>query len=298
MKSILLLGSNGFIGKNLYEYLSLEKSKYIIYAPDSTKLDISDELAVETELNNKFYDVIIHSAVYNPRTDNLKKENSELEKNLRMFYNFEKNQHLFGKMIYFGSGAEYDKRKTIVNISETDFDKSIPGGIYGLYKYIIQKSIINSANIYNLRVFGLFGKYENWKQTFISGACCKAVKGIPITIKQDLYFDYLFIEDFCNIVKWFIDHTPSKKHYNIVSGSKIKLTEIAKIVLQVSKKELPIFIAYEGLGKEYTADNSRLLEEIGDFEFTSIYNAISKLYHWYENQKDEIDTYPLLYQNF
>ena len=39
-----------------------------------------------------------------------------------------------------------------------------------------------------------------------------------------------------------------------------------------------IIIKNEGLNKEYTANNSRLLSQIGQFKFTSYSNGINKLY--------------------
>ena len=61
-----------------------------------------------------------------------------------MFFNFERYQSLFGKMLYFGSGAEFDKRNGICSISEEDAGNGIPATDYGLYKYIINKSIQHS----------------------------------------------------------------------------------------------------------------------------------------------------------
>jgi len=257
---ILIVGAGGFVGRNLKEFLGKEKNLYEIYAPASNEFDISDERAVNEQLKKQYYDVIIHAAVYNPRVGSDKDPSKELDKNLRMFFNFERYQSLYDKMLYFGSGAEFDKRGEISMIHEGDAGNGIPNTDYGLYKYIINKSIQHSNNICNLRIFGLFGKYENWKKTFISGACCKALKDLPITIKQNVFFDYLYIDDFCKIIKWFIDHDAKHKEYNVTSGNKIDLLTLADIVKKVSGKELPVYVCKEGLAKEYTASNQQLLE--------------------------------------
>ena len=62
-----------------------------------------------------------------------------LEYNLRMFLNFEKNSHLFGKMYYAGSGAEYDKRYNICSVKEEQEGSTIPIDQYGLMRYTIDK---------------------------------------------------------------------------------------------------------------------------------------------------------------
>ncbi len=292
----MLIGGSGFIGRNLKEFLEKKEDSYEIFAPASGKLDVSDEQAVKEMLEKQYYDVIIHAGVYNPRADATKDPSKELDKNLRMFFNFERYQSLFGKMLYFGSGAEFDKRNGICSISEEDAGNGIPATDYGLYKYIINKSIQHSKNIYNLRIFGLFGRYENWKKAFISGACCKAVKDLPITIRQNVYFDYLYIDDFCRIVEWFICNDVKYKDYNVTSGRRIDLISLANIIKKVSGKELPIYVCREGLANEYTASNQRLLNEMKTFSFTPIEDAIRDLYIWYQNNEKGIDMYSLLYQ--
>jgi len=295
-RKILILGANGFMGRNLKEFLEKEKDLYEIYAPTSREFDIPDEQAVKEQLHKKYYNVILHAAVYNPRVDSNKDPSKELDKNLRMFFNFKRYKSLFGKMLYFGSGAEFDKRGEISMVNEEDAGNGIPVTDYGLYKYIINNSIQHNENIYNLRLFGLFGKYENWKRTFISGACCKALKNLPITIRQNVYFDYLYIDDFCKIVKWFIDHDVKHRAYNVTSGKRIDLLTISNILKEVSQKKLPIYVCKEGLANEYSASNQRLLNEMGSFAFTPMEDAIRKLYVWYKNHEEDIDIYSLLYQ--
>ena len=294
MKNILILGGSGFIGRNLFEFLSKDKS-YTLYAPSSGELDISNELAVKNYLEKQYFDVILHAAVFNPRIKNNADNSKELEKNLRMYYNFERYQHLFGKLFYFGSGAEFDKRGEISMIHEGELGNGIPTSDYGLYKYIINKSIQNSKNIINLRIFGLFGKYENWRNTFISGACCKALKELPITIRQNVYFDYLYIDDFTKIIKWFVNNDVKYNEYNITSGQRIDLISLADIVKKVSEKDVPVYVCMEGLANEYSASNQRLLTEIKGLKFTLVEDAVSDLYKWYYKHEEEIDLISLLY---
>ena len=294
MKKILIIGGSGFIGKNIKEYLLNNKS-YIIDSPSHSELDVLNEQAVFNRLKSCFYDVVIHSGVYNPRLSNLVGED-EVEKNLHIFMNFYKYSNLFGKMIYFGSGAEYNKEYNIVSAEEGKFINGIPNNKYGFYKYVINELINNSKNIYNFRIFGLFGKYENWKKTFISGACCKAIYNLPLTIRQNCYFDYLYINDFLKIIDWSINVDLKKHEYNIVSGRKIDLVSIANIVNKISKKNLPIYVCKDGYANEYTASNERLINEYKDFSLTDIHESINDLYNYYLSIKDEIDIMSLLYQ--
>jgi len=44
-----------------------------------------------------------------------------------MFFNLVRNQSQFGKMIHFGSGAEYDRVQLPPRVREDDFDTRVPG---------------------------------------------------------------------------------------------------------------------------------------------------------------------------
>lgn len=325
MLNILILGGNGFIGKNLKEYFAT-KDDLQVWAPGRSELNCLSEEAVEDYLRSHHFDIVIHGAIFVPHTPEEKVSGRILENDLRMFYNFQKYSDLYGKMFYFGSGAEYDKRTDIKSVKEygksqggkqgrlsdnmpaeeKDIIKEpeeahrIPDTEYGFAKYIIHQQILKSENIYNFRVFGLFGKYENWRTTFISGACCKAVSGLPISIRKNVYFDYLYIDDFCKICDRMMRKELKYHEYNMCSGRKYDLLSLAKIVAGISEqktgKRPEIFVCQEGLAPEYTASNERLLEEIGGYEFLSIEQAVEQLYQWYEQHSDIIEIYPLLYQ--
>lgn len=291
MKKILITGSNGFIGKNLEEQL---KSKYNIYAPKRKELNLLDEKSVERYLNINKFDIVIHSAIQNTLGEAKVFENKALDRNLRMFFNLERCKDQYLKMYYFGSGSEYDRQNYIPQMSEEYFDTFIPKDSYGFSKYIMSKAISNSRNIYNLRLFGVFGKYEKWEHRFISNSICKVINNIPIKIKQNVNFDYLYIDDLCEIMEWFINNTPKHKYYNICTGNKIDLITIAKKIIENSKKDIKLIIEKHGLSREYTGDNSRLINEIGSYKFKPIDESIKELYKYYFSINQSIDYMKLI----
>lgn len=292
MKNILILGSSGFIGRNLKEYFQ-EHTSYHVKAPNHSELDLLQESAVKRYLKANPADVVFHCAVFSTKT--LSDEQYVLKNNLKLFYNLEKHHDLFGKMIYFGSGAEFDKRFDICSVKESDIGKHIPDSPYGLAKYTIGRQIEYSENIYNFRIWGMFGKYEDWQTTFLSGCCCKAVKGYPLSIRQDTVFDYLWIADFCKIAEWAVEHKFLYHTYHLGSGRKVKLSELAELIRKISGKSLDMVICREGVGKEYTADSSRFLEEFGKEYTTPMEVAVADLYHWYEENQNIIDMLKLIY---
>ncbi|MEE1516053.1 MAG: NAD-dependent epimerase/dehydratase family protein [Lachnospiraceae bacterium] len=294
MKKVLLIGGSGFIGRNILEYFK-ESDKYSIIAPSSKELNILDEDKVAKYLQENYFDIVLNFAIYGDGVDKSKDGTKMLEYNLRMFLNFEKNSHFYGKMYYAGSGAEYDKRFDIIDAREEDEGKSIPVDQYGLMRYTVDKIIRASSNIYNLKIFGIFGKYEQWERRFISNCCCRAIKGLPLTIRKNLYFDYLYVEDFCRILEKLMDITPKEHSINVTRGEKVDLYSLAKMVNEISNKDLDIIVCEEGLGNEYTASNKKLMCEIGNFEYTDMKETIGQLYRWYEENEKEITLTKLLY---
>ena len=295
MKKILIVGATGFIGRNLYDFFE-NKGEYETTALKRSDVDLYDEEAVENYLKEHFYDIIFY-CVNDSHVRNTEIGYKDMVYyNLRMVFNFEKCQKYYGKLFYLGSGAEYDKKYDIINVSENKIGEHIPTDEYGLYKYTVNKIIQFTGNWYNLRLFGIFGRYEDWRAKYISGLCCKAIKGLPLTIRQNTLFDYLWIEDFCRIAEILIEKDLVYRDMNIVSGNAVSLVELAELVRKISGKELPVYIAKEGMANIYTASNERMLKQIGDFKYTDIETSVKKLYEWYEDKADSIDIYPLLYQ--
>ena len=206
-----------------------------------------------------------------------------------MFFNIARCSDYFGRMIYFGSGAEFNRGNWIPRMKEDYFDKHVPADQYGFSKYIMTKYTQLSGNIYNLRLFGVFGKYDDWRTRFIPNACCHAVMDMPVRINQNVFFDFLYIDDLVKIVKWFINNEPRKNVYNVCTGKVNDFKTIAKKIIEISGKKLEININTEGLGREYSGDNTLLMNELNGFEFSSIDESIKALYDWYELNKHIID---------
>jgi GDP-L-fucose synthase len=284
---ILITGGNGFIARNLFEQLNRE---YNLVSLKSKDLNLLDSLNVFDYITKNQFDVIIHTATYDAAPKHSTKDPSKvLENNLKMFFNIVRCREYFGKMIYFGSGAEFNRENWIPKMREDYFDQHVPSDQYGFSKYVMTKYTQSNSNIYNLRLFGVFGKYDDWRTRFISNACCHAVFSQPIRINQNVFFDFLYIDDLVKIVRWFIANKPQKNVYNISTGKVNDFKTLAAKIVEISGKKLDINIKTEDLGREYSGDNSLLLKELKNFKFSSINESINDLYQWYELNKDIIE---------
>lgn len=294
MKKLLITGASGFIGRYLSSYLR-ENREYEVYAPSSKELNLIDESSVKDYFRQKSFDIVIHTALYDYIRMNADKT-KVLSYNLRMYYNLLNCKEHYGKMIATGSGAEYDKRYPIAEVHEEEIGRSVPVDDYGLSKYIIGMDIEHQADIYNLRLFGVFGYGEDYLSKFISNACCKALKNINISIRQNVYFDYIYVEDLCRLIEKFIEIDKPKFHsYNLCSGLKIDLLSIAEFISTEYMDYKEIWVANKGLGREYSGNNSRIREELGSFKLSDWKTAVKKTYEAYKKNIAYIDYYKLLY---
>lgn len=291
MKKILLTGGNGFIGKNIQE--SFLGSKYVIIAPRSFELNLLDKNAVDDYFQDKYFDVVIHSAV-KPGHRNAKDLSSLCESNLAMFENLASNKNNYAKFINLGSGAIYDTTKDITDAKEEDRFKNKGTKEHDLCKYIMGKKMEGLDNFVDLDIFGIFGKYEDYEIRFISNAICKALFDLPITLRQNRRFSYLYIDDLMPILEIFIENKCNYKSYNIVPDKHVDLLELAQIVKKISTKDIEIKVAQDGFGLDYTGDNSRLKNEFSQIKFTDIEQSIFQLYNYYRDNQNILNKNSLL----
>jgi len=288
-KRILITGAGGFVGKNLTEFLS---NKYTVFGAVHKDLDLLDEKAVEEFIIKNGINFIIHCAnIGGTRKTGYDKNSVDLvSNNLRMFFNLARCLTPDMRMIHFGSGAEYDKSRALVKISEDEFDRLVPKDDYGYSKYLISKYIEKTENITCLRIFGLYGKYEDYTYKFISNAIVKNLLKMPLIINQNVFFDYLYIDDFTHIVEKIIQKKPSNNIFNITPAEKTDLVSIAEIINEISDFRSEIIVNNEGLNKEYSGDNKKLLDEIGTFKFIPYKDGIKKLYEYFSSNLNKVDT--------
>ncbi|GFE58138.1 NAD(P)-dependent oxidoreductase [Geobacter sp. AOG1] len=288
--NILLTGGSGFIGRNIREQLS---GRYTVISPGHRELDLTDEVHVREFFLRNDIDVVIHGAV-KPGHRNAADQSGLLDANTRMFFNLMANADRFRKMIFLGSGAVYDMRHYKAKMEEGYFGTHIPVDPHGFSKYIIAKYLEHRQNVVKLRLFGVFGKYEDYAIRFISNAICKALFDLPITIKQNRHFDYLYIDDLMPVLEHFIENRAEHVAYNVTPDAAVDLYSLAEMVRCRSGKDLPIVVGEPGLGPEYSGDNRRLRAEIPGLTFTPLVEAIDRLYGWYENRKDSLNRELLL----
>ena len=287
--TIFITGSNGFVGSHLREYLTKNYSDYTLLTPSSSELDLANESAVDEYILSNKIDIIIHLANRGGGRDTMEIKNVT-EYNLRIFFNLMKHEKNVHKIISFGSGAEYGKDKPIIDVKEEDYLLSLPHDEYGFYKSITSRFIEKSDRAVQLRIFGAYGEYENYRYKFISNAIVKNLLQLPITIRQNVYFDYIYIDDLLQMIDYALHHELHDKIYNVSRGEKVDLVTLAQYVNQTSDFISEIIVMQEGLNHEYTSNNQKMIEEMGGFTFTSHTEAIQNMRRYFASQLPNLDS--------
>ena len=278
-KKVLIVGATGFIGKNLYAHLK-DNTSLELFNPNRIELNLLDSEQCLEYLEKLNPEIVIHSAV----------DISSTENSLKMFFNIFNGRKFFQKLIQIGSGAEYDGRYYSPKMPETLFGKSIPVDTYGLAKYLIAKELLthDHKKVLNLRLFGVFGDYENHLRRFISNNICRSLADLPIALNRDMFFDYIHVKDFTRIISRLLDlDNLMHSDYNFCTGKPVLLSEIAQLIQIEMCNKKPILIKNPGRNPEYSGDPSKLFNEIGHFNFTPIDQSIQSMAKFYRQTMTE-----------
>ena len=290
VSTVLITGGSGFIGRNLVEQFG---PRYEVLAPSHRELDLTDGDAVRAYLRAHRPDAVVHAAT-KPGHRNAADPTGLVEANTKMFFNLAGDPVLCPRMVFLSTGAVYDMRHYVPLMPEEYFDAHIPPDETGFSKYVIAKYAEQVDHVVELRPFGVFGKYEDYAIRFISNAICKTLFDLPVTLRQNRRFSYVWIDDLVRVVEHFMLAESSATAFNVTPDDTHELLELAELVVAVSGKELPILVAEPGMGPEYSGANGRLRREMPDLDFTPMRIAVERLFAWYSENRDSIDRTALL----
>jgi UDP-glucose 4-epimerase len=287
---ILVTGGSGFIGRHLVRAL---RGRHDVLAPTHAELELSDADAVVVWFARHPVDAVVHTAV-RPGHRNAADLSRQLDINLRMYLNLLRCRHAWGRMIYLSSGAVYGAQRDIMRATEDEVGAVVPLDEHGFSRYVTAELAAAADGVVELRPFGVFGAGEDYAIRFISNAICKTLFDLPVTLRRDRRFSYLYVDDIVPVVEWFLEHGGAHKAYNVTPDASCRLRELAELVVRLSGKDLPIVVGQEGMGLEYTGDNSRLRAELPELRLTRLEEAVQRLYAWYADHRDVIDREVLL----
>ena len=256
MKKILIIAKNSFLAKQIKDYFF--NSEYDLYFSSREDFDLTSAEQTRNFFNVRHYDVVVNCAInggIRGKEDTLQ----DFLNNIQMFKNLVDNRDGFGKLINFGSGAEFDRSLDIDSCSEEQIFSRNPKDYYGLSKNIITRVIYKYDKFFNIRIFGCFGEHEK-EGRFLKTNIKNALNNETLIVHQDKFMDYISADDLCRILKFYFDNDIKllPKDLNAVYEKKYTLKQLAKMVKFHLNSESEILIQQEGLANSYTGSSERL----------------------------------------
>jgi len=286
MKKILLTGSEGFVGRNLEESLT-QRPDFRLYCPKQSEVDLTSSSAVAQCIEEFQPDLIIHSATSNTVGKGYGQD--VVEQNLRMFFNLLRHRPS-GCLIYtLCSGSSYNRENWVEKMSEDYLGAHIPTDSQGFSKFVIASHARHIEDVVTLRLFGIFGKHEDYRYKFISNTIAKRLAELDVTLFRDAIYDYLDVADFCSIVQKLFDQNVRSGEFNVTPDASVKLSQVIETVdrcLGIGKKYT---VATPGFGRPYTGCNTRLKTTLENLEFTTLETSIQRLATYYAENIQKID---------
>lgn len=311
MRNILILGSFGFIGTNIIKFIdshfddisviAYDRFPSHIYSVDfrcirkSYAGDFSDAYLLERVFIENKIDLIIHSLSATVPSSSIDNE-FDLKFNvlptiylLNMMVKYNVKDIVFmssGGAIY---GEQYHNRN-----GHAEDEILFPKSAYGISKLTIEKylylyAIQNKVKSLIIRLSNPYGPYHySQKQGVVNIAIERALNGKEFEIWGDGNGkkDYIFIEDFCEILFKLINNWHDL--YTVLNVGSGQLLSVNEIVDIIKTDYYPTFkwnyqIANSLDIQDFKLDLSKLNSYIGEFHFTDIYDGLSKTLAWYRN---------------
>lgn len=233
-KRVCITGSEGFIGRNLLEYLKDKDIEPVVFVGDLLKQEDLDKFFNK----EKNIETVVHlaGAFFG---DN----KTLLDANLITTLNLLSKFKVYGinKIVFSSTGAVYGEPK---NNRSKESDECSPNTFYGLTKLLAEESIKTYKNLENidygiLRFPNVYGKYNN--KGVIYSLYNNAVNNGEININGDgnQRRDFLNVRDACKAIYLSIKSDKSGI-YNVTNPNGMSLNELVKVIKVNVNKEIKV----------------------------------------------------------
>lgn len=303
MKKILVLGGNGFIGRNLCSYLRSQGEA--VYSFDMTEPrcavegveyltgDFFDDYTLKSVVRDK--DVIYHAiCTMNPGNSNEKYimgYERDFVQTVKLC-SFIKDTDC--RLIFLSSGGTVYGNQDIQPICEDAVP--IPINHYGNLKLCIENTIRTfnfqmKKHMLVARISNPYGPGQDYHGGvgFIDAAIKRALRGEIVEIWGDgnVIRDYIYIVDVCRMLYALIAYKGDRETFNLSSNTGTSLNEV---ITEIRRHEPGLKVAYlparEVDARKIILDNSRILALTGQ-TLVGLEEGIDNYYHYIKDQMRE-----------
>jgi GDP-L-fucose synthase len=257
---ILITGGNGYIAKSLYSYLY---SKYDITLVTRNDFDLTNREEVQHYFKDKYFDIVIHTAVKGGSRLNIFEGPDVILANLLMYDNLIHCRDKFDKLIHFGSGAEEEANTP-----------------YGFSKHIVNQLMKLDPKSINIKIYAVFDKNE-LNTRFIKSNILRYINRENMVIHQDKQMDFFYMKDLVSMIEWLINQREEEfltQEINCSYLEKYTLTRIAGIINSLDNHKVKIQIKSEIKDKAYCG-----IHPIMPFNLIGLEQGIQETYNILKN---------------
>ena len=247
-KNILLLGGYGFIGTNILSYIDKKLLPYNVIVVDrnehhpmnlhfnciikSYANDWSNESFIKEVFQSNEIDIVMHSiSATIPSLSNSARYDVEANLLPTISVLDAMRENNCRNIVFISSGGAIYSESTMLHSENADV---FPKSTYGVTKLAIEKFIFQYAIQYAMRPLILrlsnpYGKYHtSMRQGIINVAMRRAKNNEPIHVwgNGNASKDYIYIEDFCEVLFSLLEKNVYGEVINVGSGHTYTINQI------------------------------------------------------------------------
>jgi GDP-L-fucose synthase len=287
----LVTGGNGFIGSNITADARVVRSE----------CDLTDYRSVVKTLEKHSPTTVIHTAAKHGSAVEMLKDHTQYIEN-----------NVLSDMNIIKACREVGVENLLMLSTITSFDPNHPSpfteeSIYGevnekIFGYAYSKKIcvglckayqldygLNYKSIYLGNTYGPHGKFHQ-DGTVIHNLIYRFHKAIKENTDVHLYGNgkvfrnYLYVEDLNAIIDLILPNKEVKDPIIVSSAKQISIIDIVEVIKEcLDFKNKVVFDSSTMIGDQVkVVDNTKLIDVIGDFQFTTLKEGIKKTIDWYQ----------------
>ncbi|MBU0548697.1 MAG: NAD-dependent epimerase/dehydratase family protein [Candidatus Omnitrophica bacterium] len=309
MKRAIITGGSGFVGANLarrlvrdgHEVTLLVKPGFDPWRIESIRkkirikeVNLLDRQALDQVIALLKPEWIFHLAVngaYSYQMDLFQMIQTNIVGTVNLVESCLKSG--FEVFVNTGSSSEYGFK----DHAPSEIDYLEPNSYYAVTKatgtmfcrYIAQS---NKVNIYTLRLYSVFGPYEEAAR-LIPALILRGIKGkFPPLVNPDIARDYVYTEDCVDAFIKVAEHKPKEYGavYNVGSGIQTSLRQVAEVARKVLKiKAEPNWGSMPGRIWDtnlWVADNNKIKNGIGWKSKYNFEQGFRKTVNWFKENTE------------
>lgn len=274
-KTILILGSDGMLGKELKEYFS--SFSYNVAGWDREELDITDKERVNFKIGELKPDIIINCAAYT-NVDKAEEEEDLVTKinGYAAGYIAESARNCGARLIHISTDYVFDGREKGGYME--DFNERKPLNVYGRSKLLgenlIGEEIKKGLSGYAVRVSYLFGKHG---KNLVATMAKSVLEKDYLKVVFDQTGTLTYAKDLAGNLRFIIENNLETGIYHSANSSSFSCPELTKEIAKILNRNIKI----DKMGyKDYPAKTLRPMNSI------LINSKLPKLRSWREAVRD------------